>query len=288
MKLSTRTLIGIISALIFATDLFGQAQITTKKEKIKNFPTATTEIVLTGDELFDNVLQDCISSSWSVSPYEFCTKEQFEALKTNPGLYFLVPVQGQFRKEREPGITLLTLVKGGVAADKSIGDMMELTSFPLKAADAPFGREMAFLPVIIRFIQDQVMEKVGSELKAYSSGISIKPKTFAKLWNKQIYFSEEDISPQVNTEVISSLDPDIFFDEDNTEIFENGDYNAVVSFVVAPLEPQKGSICYKMLIGADTHEIYYFKKHQITASNGAGFLNSDMKAITGVRKKNKR
>lgn len=285
MKQGIRTFIGILSAMLIVTDLFGQAQITTKKEKLKNFTTSTTQIVLSGDELFDNVLQDCISSSWTVSPYEFCTMDQFNALKTNPGLYFLLPVQGQFRKESEPGITMLTLVKGGVAADKTVGDMMELSCFPLKAADAPFGKELGLLPVIIGFMQDQALEKTGSELKAYSSGINVNPKTFAKLWNKQIYFSEDDLSPEVDPGLISALDPDIFFEEDNIEIFENGEYNAVISFVVAPLEPQKGSMCYKMLIGADTHELYYFKKHRITAAKGAGFLTSDMKAITGIRKK---
>ncbi|MGN0202651.1 MAG: hypothetical protein ACI399_07105 [Candidatus Cryptobacteroides sp.] len=285
MKLRTRTLIGMLAALVMATDLFGQAQITTKKEKIKTFTTSTTKIVLSGDDLFDNALQDCISSSWTVSPYEFCTMAEFEALKTNPALYFLIPVKEQFHKETDPGITFLALVKGGVAADKSVGDMLELTSFPLKGADAHFGKEIAFLPFIIRFIQDQALGKTGSEFKAYSSGININPKTFARLWNKQIHFSNDDISPEVNTDAISAEDPDIFFVDDNIDIFEDGDYNAVVSFVVAPMEPEKGSVCYKMLIGADTHELYYFKKHKISAANGAGFLNSDMKLITGIRKK---
>ena len=54
--------------------------------------------------------------------------------------------------------------------------------------------------------------------------------------------------------------------------------------MVAPSEPVNGSICYKMLIGADNHELYYFKKHRITAKMGKGFLSSDLKAIKTLRK----
>ncbi len=68
------------------------------------------------------------------------------------------------------------------------------------------------------------------------------------------------------------------------EIFSEGTFNTVVSYVVAPSEPVNGSICYKMLIGSDNHELYYFKKHKITARNGKGFLTSDVKAIKLLRK----
>ena len=40
-----------------------------------------------------------------------------------------------------------------------------------------------------------------------------------------------------------------------------------------------------MLIGSDTRELYYFKKHKITSKNGKGFLASDIKAIKSIRKK---
>lgn len=290
MKIRISTLAGIIAALLMTTDLFGQAQITTKKEKIKDFASRTTKIVLSGDELLDDVLQDCISGSWNVSPYEFCSMAEFEALKSNPGFYFLMVVKGQFRKEKEPGIDMITLIKGGEGADKSVNDMIELATFPLRASEEPTGREFLMLPVIIRQIQDKAIGMTQSELKAYSGGFTVSPKVFGKIWNKRIHFSKDDLSPQINASVMKNLDEDIIIEEDEEdvdEIFEAGTYNAVVSYIVAPTEPKDGSICYKMLIGADTHELYYFKKHKISASKGAGFLASDMKAISKVRKKKK-
>ena len=68
------------------------------------------------------------------------------------------------------------------------------------------------------------------------------------------------------------------------EIFSEGTFNTVISYVVAPSEPVNGSICYKLLIGSDNDELYYFKKHKINAKSGKGFLTSDLKAIKSLRK----
>ena len=38
--------------------------------------------------------------------------------------------------------------------------------------------------------------------------------------------------------------------------------------------------CYKMIISADTYELYYFKKHKISPKKGPGFLKSDLKRIS--------
>ena len=69
------------------------------------------------------------------------------------------------------------------------------------------------------------------------------------------------------------------------KVFDAGEVNTVVSYVVAPDVPVDGSVCYKMLIGSDTLELYYFKKHKITSKNGKGFLASDLKAIKSIRKR---
>ena len=290
MEIRLGTLAGIVAGLLLTTNIFGQAQITTKKEKIKNFAASTTKVVLTGDDFLDQAIEECVSGNWTVSPYEFCTNAEFESQKGNSAFYFLLVVKGQFRKEKEPGIDMITLVKGGEGADKSVSDMVELATLPLRPTAEPTGRELLVLPVIIRNIQDKALEMSQSELKAYSGGISVSQKTFGKLWNKRIFFCQDDLSPQINGNILKTLDEDILIESDSNdvdEVFENGTYNGVISYVVAPTEPQEGSMCYKMLIGADTHELYYFKKHRITASKGAGFLAEDLKAIAKIRKKSK-
>ena len=284
MKRFLQILAWTITGLLLATDAFGQAQITTRRERLKDFTSKTTKVVLTGDEFLDEALKEGVAATWTVSPYEFCTNEEFQNLKINADFYFLMVVKGQFRRESEPGIDMLTLVKGGEGADKSINDMFEVVSFPLRPTEDPSGREFVLLPAFLKIIQDHTISLTDTEMKAYSN---IGAKDSKKLRIKRIFFWEEDFAPQVDEQTKRSLDEDILIKEDEDEvdeIFTEGTFNTVVSYVVAPSEPVNGSICYKMLIGSDNHELYYFKKHKITAKNGKGFLTSDIKAIKLLRK----
>lgn len=288
MRLRLTMIAGVIAGLFLTTNLFGQAQITTKKEKIKDFPTKVTKVVLTGDTVFDEVLQDCVSSSWTVSPYEFCTMADFEGLKANPAFYFLITAKTQFKNDEMPSLETLNLIKGGEGADKSISDMIELVSFPLRSVAEPSGRELVFLPAMVKCIQEKALNMISSEVKAYTTSLIVSPRTFSQLWNKQIHFCRNDIAPQVSASVLNSLDEDIIIESDSDtadQVFEDCDYNAVVSYVIAPSDPENGSMCYKMLFGADTHELLYFNRHKISSSKGAGFLSADLKAINKIRKK---
>lgn len=283
-----RTLTIIILALIAMTiipaDLFGQAQIYTRKEKLKDITTKTVKVVMTGDEILDEALKQSVTSTWTMSPFEFCTQEEFNKIKSDSKFYFLIVVKGQQRKESEPGIDLLTMVKGGEGSDKSINDMLEVVTFPLRSAVDPSGREFVLLPAFLSIMQEHAQGLTSSEVKAYSTVGATDSK---KLRMKQIYFNEEDFSPTLDEKVVESMDEDIFVKDDEQEvddIFTNGTFNAVVSYVVAPTEPVNGSVCYKMLIGADDHKLYWYKKHRISARQGAGFLDADLKAIKLLRK----
>lgn len=273
-----------IAGLLLTTDALGQAQITTRREKLKDFTSKTTKVVLTGDEFLDEAVKESVAATWTVSPYEFCSNEEFQNLKGNADFYFLMVVKGQFRRESEPGIDMLTLVKGGEGADKSINDMFEVVSFPLRSTEDPSGREFVLLPAFLKIIQEHTTSLTDTEMKAYSN---IGAKDSKRLRIKRIFFWAEDFAPQVDEQTKRSLDEDILIKEDEDEvdeIFSEGTFNTVVSYVVAPSEPVNGSICYKMLIGSDNHELYYFKKHKITAKSGKGFLSSDIKSIILLRK----
>lgn len=273
-----------IAGLLLTTDALGQAQITTRREKLKDFTSKTTKVVLTGDEFLDEAVKESVAATWTVSPYEFCSNEEFQNLKGNADFYFLMVVKGQFRRESEPGIDMLTLVKGGEGADKSINDMFEVVSFPLRSTEDPSGREFVLLPAFLKIIQEHTTSLTDTEMKAYSN---IGAKDSKRLRIKRIFFWAEDFAPQVDEQTKRSLDEDILIKEDEDEvdeIFSEGTFNTVVSYVVAPSEPVNGSICYKMLIGSDNHELYYFKKHKITAKSGKGFLPSDIKSIKLLRK----
>ena len=145
MKRFFQILVLAIAGTLLATDAFGQAQIITRREKLKDFTAKTTKVVLPGDEFLDEAIKESVAATWTVSPYEFCTNDEFQSLKSNDSFYFLLVVKGQFRRESEPGIDMLTLVKGGEGS-ADINDMFEVVSFPLRSSEDPSGREFVMLP----------------------------------------------------------------------------------------------------------------------------------------------
>lgn len=284
MKKRLALIICLLAGVLLPSEMFGQAQIYTRKEKLKDITAKTTKVVLNGDEMLNEAIKESVAATWTMSPYEFCSVEEFEKIKTSDKFYFLLIAKGQQRKESEPGIDFLTLVKGGEDASKSIDDMLEVVSFPLRSASEPSGREFVLLPAFLTIIQDHAQNLTSSEVKAYST---LSAEDTKKLAIRQIYFSKDDFAPQVDDKTIESLDQDIIVKEDEDdvdEVFTQGTYNAVVSYVVAPTEPVNGSVCYKLLIGADNHKLYWYKKHRISARSGRGFLAGDLRTINQIRK----
>ena len=283
MKRTVLLLILVLLGGFFAGNAFGQAQITTRKEKLKDLKTRITKVVIPADDMLGEALKESVAAGWTLSPYEFCTPAEFESLKTNPTFYFLMVVKSLSKHEGDPGIQLLTFVKGGPEAAENVARMVEVTSFPLAAADVPSGREFIILPAAIDIIQD-LSSGFTSELKAYGK-LSKYNRNTGKLRTKTIHMDREDIASEVGQHQIEALDGD-FLVEGEDEVnaaFQEAAYNGVVGFLVAPAEPVPGSLCYKMLIGADDHRLYYYKKHKVSAHKGRGFLSTDLKAISKVR-----
>lgn len=278
-----KKLIILITALIMPLMAGAQAQITTKKVKIEDFTQKVTKVVLNGNPFYDTSFKDEVAARWRISPYEFCTLEEFEGLKGNDSYYFLILTQGQFRKETAPGLQFISLVKGGQGADKGIGDMLEVVSLPFASAEYPSGRELIFLPAFLDIIQNHTLEAMENDFNAYG-GLSNTAQKLGKAGNMDIVISEDDLNSLVSKEMTDSEGMTITDEDDADSYMLDEVSGTLVSYVVAPSEPVKGSFCYKMLIDAQTHELYYYRKHKISPKAGAGFLPEDIERINKARK----
>lgn len=278
-----KKLIILITALIMPLMAGAQAQITTKKVKIEDFTQKVTKVVLNGNPFYDTSFKDEVAARWRISPYEFCTLEEFEGLKGNDSYYFLILTQGQFRKETAPGLQFISLVKGGQGADKGIGDMLEVVSLPFASAEYPSGRELIFLPAFLDIIQSHTLEAMENDFNAYG-GLSNTAQKLGKAGNMDIVISEDDLNSLVSKEMTDSEGMTVTDEDDADSYMLNEVSGTLVSYVVAPSEPVKGSFCYKMLIDAQTHELYYYRKHKISPKAGAGFLPEDIERINKARK----
>lgn len=262
----------------------GQAKINTKKLKIADLGTRTTKVVLGSGDLVSAALRDEVSARWRISPYEFCTVEEYDALKEDPNYYFLLVARSDEKKYR--GLLTLTLMKGGKAkAEDPQKRPVDVASLPIAAAGFPSGREIVFLPAMLDILQDYVAKAMRSDGAGYT-GFDLYARHVRKTGIKRIYFSEDDLVPDLGEDFKRQ-----YFDEDMVimseaeadKAFQDGTYNTLVSYVVAPFDPQNGSQCYKMLIDAGTHELMYYTHHRISVRNWAGFLPKDIKTVFSKR-----
>ena len=274
--------LAIMISVLLPALTWGQAQINTKKVKIGDFTQKTTKVVLSGNEFMDSVLKDEVTSRWRISPYEFCTLEEFNGMKSSDEYYFLIITNGQFKKDQSPTLQFLTLVKGGKGSEKGIDGMLEVVSMPIAAAQFPSGREIVFLPAFIDIMQGYTLDSMEKDSKAYG-GLGNYSTGISNSGSMRIIFSAEDLA--VSPEFIEKAESEfgdkfeIAEEEDVDKLMLENAENAIVSYVVAPFEPKNGAYCYKMLINAQTHQLYYYKRHRISDKAGAGFLEADLERI---------
>jgi hypothetical protein len=274
--------LAIMISVLLPALAWGQAQINTKKVKIGDFTQKTTKVVLSGNEFMDSVLKDEVTARWRISPYEFCTLEEFNGMKSSEEYYFLIITNGQFKKDQSPTLQFLTLVKGGKGSEKGIDGMLEVVSMPIAAAQFPSGREIVFLPAFIDIMQGYTLDSMEKDSKAYG-GLGNYSTGISNSGSMRIIFSAEDLA--VSPEFIEKAESEfgdkfeIAEEEDVDKLMLENAENAIVSYVVAPFEPKNGAYCYKMLINAQTHQLYYYKRHRISDKAGAGFLEADLERI---------
>lgn len=273
----------LIIALAFLLPVIAgaQAQIDTKKMKIADFTQKTTKVVMTGNLLFDAILKEGVASRWRISPYEFCSLDEFESLKTDSDYYFLIPTKGQFRKETEPGLMFLTLIKGGKKAEGGIDDMLEIVSIPIAPAEDSSGREFDMIPAFLNIIQNYTLDSMEKDYTAYV-GLSTYSKNLKSAEGMKVVFAQNDLNKSVAEKCGSAYFNDLLTigDEDLIrEILAENKENTLVSYVVAPTNPKNGGFYYKMLIGAKTYELYMFRKQRINLRHGIGFMNYDIEYI---------
>lgn len=272
----TVVVILFISALAFA-----QAQIDTKREKLSDFPEKVTKVVLSGKGFLNAELQQAVKDCWLLSPYEFCDLSEFNSLKASSDYYFLIPILTQYRKEEEPGVMMLSLLKGGKGAEKGLDGMLEVVSVPLCSVEDPSGRELVFMPAFIDIIQAYVTDAMSNGIKAMA-GLKTYSSNLGAGDDLHIVFSEADIAFDISDSKQGQLNRKnilIMSEDDADQMVANGVDNVMVSYSVYPSQAAVGSYCYNMMVGAGTHKLYYYRKYKITKKSGPGFLKKDISKI---------
>lgn len=215
--------------LAAALPAYGQGKFYTRKIRLADFPTKTTKIVLAGHSFLELTLREEISAHWRISPFEFCDLEEYRRLRSSSSYYFLTLAQ-------EAGLAYLILEKGGKADDTDyLKRPFEVVRMPIASVDNPTGRELVFMGAFIDIIQRFTEEAMTSDKVAYRG---LESANSHRLRGRTVYF-----------------DPD-----KADQAYLHGEPGALLTITIAPEEIGPRTVCYKMLIAADTHELLSFER----------------------------
>ena len=276
-----KRLILFFTLLSMSTVLLAQGKVTTRKHLFADFSDKITKVVMSGNEILDGALRQEVVDLWTLSPFEFCSMAEYETLKKSDTYYFLLVTAGRAKGEEEPMVRFLTLEKGGAEKGDNIALRTEVISLPLCPVDGGSGRELVFLPALVKGVQEFTAEAMASEKVAYTGMGWFNGYFDRKGAIKRIYLAREDVSESVSVkEREKYLDEDIILcDEDEADkAYTDKTYNTLVSYTVSA-----GTWSYKLLIEAETDTVYYIRKHKVNAKNAPGFLVDDLKRISRKR-----
>jgi hypothetical protein len=270
--------------LSFAMALSGQAPFP-GKEEIRQFTESKTCIVLEEDQIstYNTYIREAVKEFWTITPYEFIQVKDFNIRRLKPEYSFIVLTQTNFEKDKSGALyNFINLLQG--KSGSKLGEMPEICAVPLSFAgedDLEYGYKLGAVLLFIQkhaaMISDDPSLTGRKYLKYYN-------KFIPEVAGKTILVKQEDLSPAINTiEKIRAIYPhkiEIVSEEDIMQAISDKATNTLILHKVGPAGEDKSGFCFKMLIGTDDSNMYYYHQHLIDKYSPDGFLPADLKRLS--------
>ena len=271
-------------ALLFVSAmLFAQAPFPSSNE-IKQFTASKTCVVLENNQFssYNAYIKQAVKEFWKITPYEFIEVTEFNVRRLNPSYSFIVLTETNFEKDKSNSVFNFINLLQGKDVDK-LGEMPEICAIPLSFAgedDLEYGYKLG---AILSFIQNHA--------KMIADDPSLTGRRYLRYYNKnipdvagrKILVKQEDLSPDIGTieriKLIYSGNIEIVSEETIVKAIQERTPNTLILHKVGPVGDRNSGYCFKMLIGTDNANMYYYNQHMIDRNNPNGFLPADLKRL---------
>jgi hypothetical protein len=223
-----------------------------------------------------------VKDFWNITPYEFIEAKEFNLRRKDPAYSFLVLTETNFDRDKSGSVFNFINLLQGKKVDKLV-EVPEICAVPLSflgADDYEYGFKLG---VILSFIQKHA--------RMISEDPSLTGRKYLKYYNKfipevqskTILVKKADLVPDISTiEQIKAIYPYkilIVTEAEIVKAIENKTPNTLILHKVGPVATKKSGYCFKMLIGTDDSNMYYYNQHMIDKSDGNGLLPADLKRL---------
>jgi hypothetical protein len=273
----------VLFVLLQCSFLKGQAPFP-DKEEIRQFTVSKTCVVLEDDPFstYNTFIKEAVKEYWTITPYEFIGVADFNVRRLKPEFSFIVLTQTSYEKDKSGTFfNFINLLQGKKIGN--MGEMPEICAVPLSFAGEDDFEYSYKLGAILSFMQkhaQMISEDPSLTGRRY---LRYYNKNIPEVSNKTILVKQEDLAPSIaSIEKIKAIYPhelQIVTEEDIVSAIENKSANTLILHKVGPMEDQNTGLCFKMLIGTDDADMYYYHQHKLDKANSNGLLPADLKRL---------
>jgi hypothetical protein len=262
--------------------LSGQAPFPTGNE-IKQFIASKTCVVLEdGNTVYNTYIRQAMKEFWKITPFEFIKTSDFGTRRSDPSFSFIILTETNYENDKSNSVfNFINLLQGKDIEE--LGKMPEICAVPLSFAgedDMEYGYKLG---AILAFMQKHA--------QMISEDPSLTGRRYLKYYNKnipevitrKILVKQEDLSPAVNTiekiKAIYRYSIEIVPEEVIVKAIQEKAPNTLILHKVGPVGDRNSGYCFKMLIGTDDSNMYYYNQHTIDKANPNGLLPADLKRL---------
>jgi hypothetical protein len=278
-----KKILATLSLLFSPVLLFSQAPFPSSIE-IKQFVASKTCVVLEDNSFssYNTYIRQAMNNYWKITPFEFIKVTDFNVRRLDPSYSFIVLTETNFEKDKSNSVFNFINLLQGKDVEK-IGQMPEICAIPLSFAgedDMEYGYKLG---AILSFIQKHA--QLISEDPSLTGRKYLKyyNKNIPEIVNKIILVKKEDLSPEIGTiEKIKAIYKnriEIVTEETIVRAIQEKTPNTLILHKVGPVGDRNSGYCFKMLIGTDDSDMYYYNQHMIGKSNPDGLLPADLKRL---------
>jgi hypothetical protein len=269
--------------LSFTVLLTGQAPFPDKDE-IKQFTASKTCVVLEDDPFssYNAFIKEAVKAFWTITPYEFIEIKDFNVRRLKPEYSFIVLTQTNFDKDKSNSLFNFINLLQGKNVNK-LGENPEICAVPLSFAGEDDIEYSYKLGAILSFMQKHAQMISEDPSLTGRKYLKYYNKFIPEVRNKTILVKQEDLVPEIATlDRIKAIYPDkieIVSEDDIVNAVENKTPNTLILHKVGPVGDRNSGYCFKMLIGTDDSNMYYYNQHMIDKANPNGLLPADLKRL---------
>ncbi len=250
----------------------------------KSFLKSKTLVVLEPNLMsdFNGVIKKAIINNWHITPYEFIDQAEFKRYRNDPQYSFLMVTVASFNKDHtKASYNFLSLLRGQKGA--SVSNMPDLCSIPLSYLKVEDDSYSYKVEAFLRFIQNHVELMIQNPSLIGENSLKYYNKNKADLNGKTLYITKEDLARDMDTNAeISKVYPypfKIVTREEVADAIAQKRRDIVFLHKVGPEKTRIKARVYKILVGADVPQFYYFNYEMVKQPSDDAFQAKDLKRL---------